>query len=123
MVYLEIHYITKKLTKSYRSFTTILIDSEFESFCDKVLNDVLNNKKNKINEPYIIGVQQQIIIDCFRYLLCTKYKNIFSLKDILFFIDNKEVIFNEKDLWKVVNNNVWFQDLYGKFVLGITLSN
>lgn len=123
MFYLEIHYITKKIKESYKSITTILIDSEVEAFCNQILTNTLKNKNTRTDIPLIIGVQQQLVMDCFRYLLCTKYKNLFNLNDTVFFIDNKEVIFSEKDLWKVVTNDIWCQDLYGRFMLGIALSD
>lgn len=123
MPYLEVNYISKKLAKSYKNFTTVLIDSEVESFCNEVLADTFNNKNKLVDTPLVIGVQQQIVLDCFRYLLSTKYKNLLDLNDIIFFIDGKEVLFSEKDLWKTITNDVWCQDLYGIFVLGIALSD
>jgi hypothetical protein len=122
MFYLEINYVTKKLAEPYKNFTEVLIDSEVMPFCNKVLTDSLSIKNRKVDEPLIIGVQQQIVLDCFRYLLCTKYKDMFNQDDIIFYIDGKEVIFSEELPWKVIINNIWCQNLYGDFTFGIALS-
>jgi len=65
MPYLNIHYISKKLKHQFAGLTTVLIDSEVEDFCADVLYSTLNNKREKIEYPLIVGIQQELIIHCF----------------------------------------------------------
>lgn len=124
MSYLEVHYISKKLKSGVSSFTKVLIDSEIEDFCADILHSTLNNKKEKLEYPFIVGVQQELIIQGFLYLLCTKYNNQLDINDVHFYIDNVQIKFDYNNPWKVILNEEDLSKInyYSKFVMGIALS-
>lgn len=124
MSYLEVHYISKKLKSQFSSFTKVLIDFEVEEFCANILYSTLNNKNNKLDYPLIIIIQQELVFQCFLYLLCTKYNNQLDINDVHFYIDNVQIKFDYNNPWKVILNEEDLSKItyYSKFVMGIALS-
>jgi hypothetical protein len=128
MSYLNIHYISKKLKHQYKGLTTVLIDSEVEDFCADILYSTLNNKREKIEHPLTVGIQQELIIQCFLYLLATNYKDQLNIHDVHFYIDNVQIQFDYKVPWQAWLNwsdlpKRYTEGYYSRFGFGIALAD
>ena len=129
MPYLQVHYISKKLKQSFAGLTTVLIDSEVEDYYNNILTSTLNNKGDKVEYPLTVGIQQELVLQCFLYLLSTNFKNYLNIYDVHFYVDNVQIKFDYNNPWKVMLNIEDFKQsykkisYYNKFVMSTNLSN